>query len=78
MDLFFFFILITVVGYIFYFLISKGISHIDLIFLTENPKGLPLGVEGGIYQSLVGSFSLMPIYAVFLNFRLLCCLQCCF
>lgn len=60
-----FFILITVVGYIFYFLISKGISHIDLTFLTENPKGLPLGVEGGIYQSLVGSFFLMLLSMLF-------------
>lgn len=43
---------------IFYFIFSKGIFEINLEFLTENPKGMPLGTEGGIYQSIVGSFFL--------------------
>ena len=46
---------------IFYFLISKGISSVNLKFLTQNPQGLPLGTTGGIKSSIIGSFWLMII-----------------
>lgn len=46
---------------IFYFLISKGISSVNLEFLTQNPQGLPLGTTGGIKSSIIGSFWLMII-----------------
>lgn len=46
---------------IFYFLISKGISSVNMEFLTQNPQGLPLGTTGGIKSSIIGSFWLMII-----------------
>lgn len=46
---------------IFYFLVSKGISSVNLEFLTQNPQGLPLGTTGGIKSSIIGSFWLMII-----------------
>ncbi|MDU7926025.1 MAG: ABC transporter permease subunit [Finegoldia magna] len=46
---------------IFYFLISKEISSVNLEFLTQNPQGLPLGTTGGIKSSIIGSFWLMII-----------------
>ncbi|WP_297809737.1 PstA family ABC transporter permease [uncultured Finegoldia sp.] len=43
------------------FLISKGLSSVNIEFLTQNPQGLPLGTAGGIKSSIIGSFWLMII-----------------
>lgn len=50
-----FFIIFSII----YFVISKGIKEINLSFLTENPKGMPLGSEGGIKNAIMGSIFLM-------------------
>ena len=50
-----FFIIFSII----YFVISKGIREINLSFLTENPKGMPLGSEGGIKNAIMGSVFLM-------------------
>ena len=50
-----FFIIFSII----YFVVSKGIKEINLSFLTENPKGMPLGSEGGIKNAIMGSVFLM-------------------
>lgn len=46
---------------IFYFIFIRGFFEINLSFLFENPKGTPLGSEGGIKNAIIGSFLLMFI-----------------
>ena len=46
------FIILFLFGYVFY----RGASTISVEFLTEAPKGLVLGEEGGIFPAIVGSF----------------------
>ena len=53
------FIVMTAIFLIFSFVFFNGISGINLKFLTENPKGMPLGVDGGIRNAIIGSFLLM-------------------
>ena len=50
---------------IFSFVFFNGISGINLKFLTENPKGMPLGVDGGIRNAIIGSFLLMILSMFF-------------
>ena len=56
-----FFIIFSII----YFVVSKGIKEINLSFLTENPKGMPLGSEGGIKNAIIGSVFLMFLAIVF-------------
>ena len=56
-----FFIIFSII----YFVVSKGIKEINLSFLTENPKGMPLGSEGGIKNAIMGSVFLMFLAIVF-------------
>lgn len=51
------FLLVTAIifflfGYVFY----RGAGTISIEFLTESPKGLILGEEGGIFPAIIGSF----------------------
>ena len=48
-----------------YFLISQGISHVDLAFLTQNPAGEILGERGGIRDAILGSGLLMLFSILF-------------
>lgn len=59
------FIVMTAIFLIFSFVFFKGISGINLKFLTENPKGMPLGVDGGIRNAIIGSFLLMILSMIF-------------
>lgn len=61
----FMFVFLFIIFTIFYFIFSKGFFEINLKFLTENPKGMPLGTEGGIYEAIVGSFLLMILSMIF-------------
>lgn len=45
-------IILFLFGYVFY----QGAGTISIEFLTETPKGLILGEEGGIFPAIVGSF----------------------
>lgn len=44
-------VILFLFGYVFY----RGAGTIDLEFLTQAPKGLVLGEEGGIFPAIVGS-----------------------
>lgn len=46
-------IILFLFGYVFY----QGAGTISMEFLTEAPKGLVLGEEGGIFPAIVGSFA---------------------
>lgn len=59
------FIVITAIFLIFSFVFFNGISGINIKFLTENPKGMPLGVDGGIRNAIIGSFLLMVLSMFF-------------
>lgn len=59
------FIVMTAIFLIFSFVFFNGISGINLKFLTENPKGMPLGVDGGIRNAIIGSFLLMILSIIF-------------
>tara|TARA_Y100000031_G_C8210999_1_gene380954 strand:+ start:465 stop:1328 length:864 start_codon:yes stop_codon:yes gene_type:complete len=43
------------------FIFVKGISVISLEFLTQGPKGFPLGTSGGIRPAIMGSLALVGI-----------------
>lgn len=47
------FIILFLFGYVFY----QGAETISIDFLTDVPKGLVLGEEGGIFPAIVGSFA---------------------
>lgn len=47
------------------FLVLRGIGEVNLGFLLDNPKGMPLGTEGGIRNAILGSFALMGLAMVF-------------
>lgn len=59
------FIVMTAIFLIFSFVFFNGISGINLKFLMENPKGMPLGVDGGIRNAIIGSFLLMILSMIF-------------
>ncbi|WP_462361197.1 PstA family ABC transporter permease [Parvimonas micra] len=59
------FIVMTAIFLIFSFVFFNGISGINIKFLTENPKGKPLGVDGGIKNAIIGSFLLMVLSMFF-------------
>ena len=59
------FIVITAIFLIFSFVFFNGISGINIKFLTENPKGMPLGVDGGIRNAIIESFLLMVLSMFF-------------
>lgn len=59
------FIVMSTIFLIFSFVFFNGISGINLKFLTENPKGMPLGVDGGIRNAIIGSFLLMVLSMFF-------------
>lgn len=59
------FIVMTAIFLIFSFVFFNGISGINIKFLTENPKGMPLGVDGGIRNAIIGSFLLMVLSMFF-------------
>ena len=59
------FIVMTAIFLIFSFVFLNGISGINIKFLMENPKGMPLGVDGGIRNAIIGSFLLMVLSMFF-------------
>lgn len=52
-------IVIGVVLYIFLYIFIKGAPAVTIDFILASPKGMPLGVEGGIFPAIVGSLALM-------------------
>lgn len=62
---------LIVVGCIFFILIfifKRGLGSINLEFIASNPKGIPLGSEGGILPAIIGSLLLMALACFFASF----------
>lgn len=55
------FLVVTVVIYIFGYIIKNGIGTISKEFIFDGPKGMPIGSEGGVFPAIVGSIFLMLI-----------------
>ncbi len=58
------FLVIFIVFFIIAYVIKNGIHIINKDFLLHNPKGMPLGKEGGIFPAIVGSLLLMFISSI--------------
>src|SRR5699024_7011582 len=58
-------IVIIVVAYIFIYIFKNGFKSINKEFIFGEPKGMPLGSEGGVFPAIVGSLSLMIIACIF-------------
>lgn len=56
---------LTMVIYIFGYIFKKGISSINQEFIFGDPKGVPIGSEGGIFPAIVGSLLLTLIACLF-------------
>lgn len=61
-------IVAIVILFIFTYILGYGISSIDLEFIFASPKGIPLGVEGGIFPAIIGSLLLMILSCIFASF----------
>lgn len=51
--------------FIFIYIFKNGYKAVTSEFLFTNPKGIPLGSEGGILPAIAGSLSLMLISCIF-------------
>lgn len=58
------FLVVFIVFFIIAYVIKNGIHTINKDFLLNNPKGMPLGKEGGIFPAIVGSLLLMFISSI--------------
>ncbi|APH14667.1 phosphate ABC transporter, permease protein PstA [Clostridium sporogenes] len=58
------FLVVFIVFFIIAYVIKNGIHTINKDFLLDNPKGMPLGKEGGIFPAIVGSLLLMFISSI--------------
>ena len=48
-------LVIGIILFLFSYIFIKGAGAVTWEFLTESPKGLILGTEGGIYPAIIGS-----------------------
>ncbi|OPD18754.1 phosphate ABC transporter permease [Clostridium botulinum] len=58
------FLVVFIVFFIIAYVFKNGIHTINKDFLLYNPKGMPLGKEGGIFPAIVGSLLLMFISSI--------------
>lgn len=58
-------IVFTVVIYIFEYIFRKGFNSINMQFIFDDPKGMPIGSEGGVFPAIIGSLFLMVIACLF-------------
>ncbi|MBU5438920.1 phosphate ABC transporter permease PstA [Tissierella sp. MSJ-40] len=58
-------VLFIIVVYIFGYIFKNGFDSINLEFIFGNPKGMPLGSEGGVFPAIIGSLLLMVIACIF-------------
>ncbi|AZO94728.1 ABC transporter permease subunit [Halocella sp. SP3-1] len=61
-------IVIGLVLFIISFIFSKGLSSISFNFIFDRPKGMPLGMKGGVFPAIVGSFYFTLIASCFASF----------
>ncbi|MEG0371044.1 MAG: ABC transporter permease subunit [Clostridium sp.] len=57
-------IVVGVILFIFLYILFKGYNSINFEFIFGNPKGMPLGTEGGIFPAIAGSLYLGIIVAI--------------
>ena len=67
-------LMFTVVIYIFGYIFKNGIASINMEFIFGDPKGIPIGSEGGIFPAIIGSLFLMIIACIFAS--ILLCIRC--
>ncbi|MCR4955788.1 MAG: ABC transporter permease subunit [Lachnospiraceae bacterium] len=48
-------VVVGVIVFLFGYIFIKGVGDISMDFLTQSPKGVVLGQEGGIYPAITGS-----------------------
>lgn len=60
-------LVVATAGFIIGYIVIKGYPVVDWQFITHGPKGMPLGIEGGILPAILGTLSL----------GLVCCLVAC-
>ncbi|MCR1935180.1 phosphate ABC transporter permease PstA [Clostridium tepidum] len=58
------FLVVFIVFFIIAYVFKNGIHTINKDFLLDNPKGMPLGKEGGIFPAIIGSLLLMLISSI--------------
>lgn len=61
-------IVVGITAFILGYVLKRGLSSIDMEFIFDNPKGIPLGSEGGIFPAIVGSLLLMILSCLFASF----------
>ena len=54
-------IVVATILFILGYILSRGLGSINLEFIFGNPKGVPLGSEGGILPAIIGSLLLMVL-----------------
>lgn len=57
--------LLGVVAFIFGYVLFKGFSVLNLTFIFDKPRGIPLGSSGGIFPAIIGSLLLMITACLF-------------
>ena len=55
---------IGVTLFLFLFVFWKGKNVISLSFLLDDPSGMPIGTDGGIFPALMGSIYLGALSAI--------------
>ena len=55
----------TVIAFIFIYIFKHGFDTISMEFIFDDPKGMPIGTEGGVFPAIVGSLLLMVIACLF-------------
>ncbi|WP_432408403.1 PstA family ABC transporter permease [Wukongibacter sp. M2B1] len=56
-------IVLSIVTFFIHFIVTNGIDALSYEFITQKPKGTPLGTEGGIFPAIMGSiyFTLIAV-----------------
>lgn len=58
-------IVCSIILFIFGYIFKRGLGSINMEFISSNPKGIPLGSEGGILPAIAGSLLLMLLACFF-------------
>lgn len=58
-------IVVSLVTYIIIYIFYNGVTALDVNFLLDKPRGMPLGSQGGIFPAIIGSLYLGLIACIF-------------
>ena len=70
------FCLMLILGYIICYIGYYGIKNINLTFILDKPKGIPVGTEGGVYPAIIGSLISTTIASAIAGIMGLCTAIC--